>query len=252
MAKRHLATAVLLAGLLLLPFSGAASAQSKAVTANMPRHLAPDYPLDRDCSPLTSLFSSWDDVDGSKRDTPHTGVDGGRLGDAVLVPAPGEVVAVWHANWGWGPEGALMLRHTRQDLGLTSGPPYYYSEFDHLRYAEIGRIRVGTKVKRGEVLAHVYRPGGDPQYLPEVHWEVWSIKDDDATDWSKNKHGGKYWVNETGHLLDPLYMMSLNASARRDHSVVITPFDPGRNYSGFRGFTYILPCLKLKAKAEKR
>jgi len=248
MAKRHFATAVLLAGLLLLPFNGATSAPSGHVTADTPRHLTPDYPLDRDCSPLTSLFSSWDDVDGNKRDAPHTGVDGGRLGDAVLAPAPGEVIAVWHADWGWGPEGALMLRHTREELGLSDGPKIYYSEFDHLRYDEIARLRVGTRIKRGQVLAHVDRPGGDEEYLPEVHLEVWSIQDEGATQWDKNEHGGKYWVNETGHLIDPLYMMSLNASARRDHSVAITPFDATRDYTGFRGFTYFLPCPALKAK----
>ncbi len=103
--------------------------------------MTPDYPLDRDCSPLTSLFSSWDDVDGTKRSEPHSGVDGGRLGDAILAPAPGVVIAVWRADWGWGLEGALMIRHSREDLGLTGGPDTYYSEFDHLRYDEIRNIR---------------------------------------------------------------------------------------------------------------
>jgi murein DD-endopeptidase MepM/ murein hydrolase activator NlpD len=254
MTKRHIATAAISSALLLLVAGGATCAQTDLAPERAHAHqrLTPDYPLNRDCSPLTSLFSSWDDVDGSKRDEPHTGVDGGRLGEPVLAPAPGEVIAVWRANWGWGPEGALMLRHTRKDLGLTSGPDYYYSEFDHLRYDEIRHIREGKKVKRGEVLAHVYRPGGDPKYLPEVHWEVWSIRDDDATDWDENKYGGKYWTNETGHLLDPLYMMSLKASARHDHSVAITPFDSKRDYRGFRGFTYILPCPPLTEKVQKR
>jgi murein DD-endopeptidase MepM/ murein hydrolase activator NlpD len=254
MTKRFFWTAAIFSALLLVAIGGTTRAQTDLAPEGAPAHqrLTPDYPLDRDCSPLTSLFSSWDDVDGSKRDEPHTGVDGGRLGEPVLAPAPGEVIAVWHANWGWGPEGALMLRHTKEDLGLTDGPDYYYSEFDHLRYDEIRNVRVGKRVKRGDVLAHVYRPGGDPKYLPEVHWEVWSIEDDDATDWDENEHGGKYWTNETGHLLDPLHMMSLNAAARHDHSVAITPFDARRDYHGFRGFTYILPCPRLKAKAESR
>lgn len=254
MTKRHFATAAMFAALLLLLVGGASPAQTDAATKDAPMHrpLTPLYPPDRACSPLTSLFSSWDDIDGSKRDAPHTGVDGGRLGDAILAPAPGVVIAVWRADWGWGPEGALMIRHSKEDLGLTEGPDTYYSEFDHLRYDEIRRTRVGKKVKRGDVLAHVYLPGGDPQYLPEVHWEVWSIGNDDETDWDKKEDGGKYWTNETGHLIDPLSMMSLNAPARDDNKVVITPFDAKRDYRGFRGFTYILPCPPLKARAQTR
>ena len=252
MNKWHFATAAVLTALLSLPVGGATAAQTNAASNNAhdPRRLTPEYPLDRDCSPLTSLYLSWDDVDGTKRSEPHSGVDGGRLGDAILAPAPGEVIAVWRADWGWGLEGALMIRHSRKDLGLTSGPDYYYSEFDHLRYDQIRNIRVGKPVKRGERLATVYRPGGNPKYLPEVHWEVWSIGDDDATEWEKKDDGTKDWSNDTGHLVNPLYMLSLNASARHDDSVAITPFDLKRNYRSFRGFTYILPCPSLKARAE--
>jgi len=251
MTKRRFATAAMIAALLLLPVGGAIADQPDTASGDAPMHrpLTPVYPPDRVCSPLTSLFSSWDDIDGSKRDAPHTGVDGGRLGDAILAPAPGEVIAVWRADWGWGPEGALMIRHSKEDLGLTDGPDFYYSEFDHLRYDEIRRIRVGKKVKRGDVLAHVDLPGGDPQYLPEVHWEVWSIGDDDETDWDVNEHGGKYWTNKTGHLVDPLSMMSLNVPPRSDNKVVITPFDAKRDY---RGFTYILPCPPSTARAQTR
>ncbi len=254
MTKLHFATAAVCTALLALPVGGKTAAQTGFAPERAYQHrlLTPAYPLDRACSPLTSLFSSWDDVDGTKRDQPHSGVDGGRLGDAILAPAPGEVIAVWRANWGWGPEGALMIRHSKKDLGLTRGRDFYYSEFDHLRYSEVRHIPVGKRVERGEMLAHVFRPGGDPQYLPEVHWEVWSIGDDDSTEWAENKYGGKYWTNETGHLVDPLYMMSLNAAVRSDNSVPIMPFDAKRDYRGFHGFTYILTCPPLKARAQKR
>src|SRR5256885_17138510 len=53
--------------------------------------LRPRYPSDFLCSPLTSFYASWIDVDGSRRAEPHSGVDGGHLGDAVLAPAPGVV-----------------------------------------------------------------------------------------------------------------------------------------------------------------
>lgn len=254
MYKWNFAMAALLAAPLLLHVGGATAAPTHTASKGTTtlQRLTPHYPLDRDCSPLTSLFASWDDVDGTERRRPHSGVDGGRLGEPVLAPAPGEIIAVWRANWGWGPEGALLIRHSKEALGLTGGPDYYYSEFDHLRYSEIRTIPVGKRVKRGEPLARVDRPGGDPQYLPEVHWEVWSIDDDEATEWAVNAHGARYWINPTGRLVDPLYMMSLNQTARRDHSVAIPPFDATQDYRGFRGFTYILPCPPQKARVQTR
>jgi murein DD-endopeptidase MepM/ murein hydrolase activator NlpD len=204
--------------------------------------LTPNYPAGRCCSPLTSLYRSWIDVDGSRRDELHSGVDGGRLRDPILAPAPGVVVAAWQADWGWGREGALLIQHSRADLGLADGPAYYYSEFDHLRYAEIRSIAVGKRVKRGEQLATVFRPGGKRRYLPEVHWEVWTIDDDAVTTWSDNEYGRPSWRNETAELIDPVQMMSLNAPPSTDGSVDVPVFDPRRDYGEFRGFTYILPC----------
>ena len=102
--------------------------------------LIPRYPDDYNCSPLTSLYASWDDVDGTRRDEVHSGVDGGRLGDPILAPASGEIRAAWKANWGWGEEGALLLRHTREELGLQHGPEFFYSEFDHLRLRDASRL----------------------------------------------------------------------------------------------------------------
>jgi murein DD-endopeptidase MepM/ murein hydrolase activator NlpD len=226
-------------------FAGCAGAQEEITLGNKPtarRFLVPQYPANRNCSPLTSLYESWDDVDGSKRAEAHSGVDGGRLGDPILAPAAGEVIAVWRANWGWGQEGALMMRHSKAELGLADGADHYYSEFDHLRFAEIRTIAVGTRLARGQRFAHVFRPGGSPDYLPEVHWEVWAVPDDAQTTWGKNKFGGRFWTNQTADLVDPLLMLSLNAPDREDGGVDIPVFEPGRDYRKFRGFTYILPC----------
>lgn len=209
-----------------------------------PTGLVPRYPSSQNCSPLTSLYASWTDVDGSRRDEPHSGVDAGRLGEPILAPARGVVIAAWHANWGWGQEGALLIRHTREELGLHDGAKYYYSEFDHLKYEDIRSIVEGAVIERGERLAAVFRPGGKKRYLPEVHWEVWEIDDDRSTTWHTNKFGGRYWLNKTGHLIDPLYMLSLNAPVGEDGSVDILVYDPKADYVGFRGFTYILPCPK--------
>jgi len=203
--------------------------------------LLPQYPKGFSCPPLTSLYASWIDVDGSRRDEIHTGVDGGRLGDWILAPGPGIIKRAWNANWGWGPEGALLVAHTKQDLGLGDGPELYYSEFDHLKLSEVMSFQEGQRVARGQRLAHVSRPGGDGEYLPEVHWEVWEVRDDSATKWSTNSHGAEHWTNSTAHLIDPLYMLGLDRILE-DGSVPITPFSRRASYRAFRGFTYIFPC----------
>ena len=204
--------------------------------------LIPRYPADRACPPMTSLYASWDDVDGSKREEAHSGVDLGRLGDEILAPGPGTVISAWKADWGWGEEGAILLRHSRDDLGLKHGPKFYYSEFDHLRYDEISHLKEGAQVERGARLATVFRPGGNGRYLPEVHWEVWQVEDHDANKWGVNEFGGRYWTNNTAHLVDPLYMLSLNAPRNQDGSVDIPVVDLVADYSSFQGFTYIFRC----------
>ena len=209
--------------------------------------LVPIYPDDRECSPLTSFYASWIDVDGSRRTERHSGVDGGRLGDKIFAPASGTVKSVWKANWGWGEEGAILIKHTREDLGLQSGPKYYYSEFDHLNYEEIRSLAAGDKVRRGDILAIVSTPGGRPQYLPEVHWEVWEIDNDNATKWSVNRHEGRFWKNSTGRLIDPLYMLSRESTPDKSGRFSIPIFDKRKDYNGFRGFTYILPCVERRA-----
>jgi murein DD-endopeptidase MepM/ murein hydrolase activator NlpD len=205
--------------------------------------LVPVYPEGYDCSPLTSLYASWRDVDGSRRKEAHSGVDGGRLGEPILAPAPGVVKAVWEANWGWGKEGALLVAHTASELNLDEGAPLYYTAYDHLRYDDVKHLEVGQRIARGERLARVYRPGGHAIYLPEVHWEVWEVQSDTLS-WVTNGHGGREWRNPEARLIDPLYMLGIHDPPEDGTSVRIVPFDPEADYTAFRGFTYILPCRK--------
>lgn len=204
--------------------------------------LTPLYPDVFDCSPLTSLYASWTDVDGSRRSERHSGVDGGRLGEALLAPGPGVVAAAWKADWGWGDEGALLLLHTREELNLEDGAPFYYSAFYHLRFEEVTAFSSGQVIARGQVLGRVFRPGGKKRYLPEVHWEVWEIDEPGLTRWRDNEHGRLRWTNKTGELIDPLFMLSREVPPDPALRVAITPFEAGKNYRRFRGFTYIFPC----------
>ena len=205
--------------------------------------LVPRYPVGYACSPLTSLYASWIDVDGTRRSERHSGVDGGRLHDPILSPAPGVVRAVWRANWGWGHEGALLIRHSSEQLGLP-GTKFYYSEFDHLAFTDVRALDEGETIARGEQLARVARPGSNRRYLPEVHWEVWEVDGTDELEWSENRHGGRFWTNRAARLIDPLYMLGLQSSPAADGSVTVTSFEERVDYSRFRGFTYILPCRK--------
>ncbi|MBN8911515.1 MAG: hypothetical protein J0H65_05530 [Rhizobiales bacterium] len=122
--------------------------------------LVPVYPEGYRCSPLTSLYASWRDIDGSRRSEAHSGVDGGRLGEDIIAPASGTVKAVWEANWGWGKEGALLIAHTASELNMDDGAAYYLTAYDHLRYDEIKHLKVGQPIARGERLARVSRPVG--------------------------------------------------------------------------------------------
>jgi murein DD-endopeptidase MepM/ murein hydrolase activator NlpD len=239
-----IAAAASLFGLAVLPMNSRAQDVPHKGYGITKTGLRPVYPAGYECSPLTSLYASWKDVDGTDRSRPHSGVDGGRLGDPILAPAAGVVLAVWEADWGWGKEGALLIRHSRQDLNLTDGPPYYYSEFDHLRYDEIRTMKVGQQIARGQTIGHVSRPGGKSFYLPEVHLEVYEVDDDDSLEWSQNSRGAARWTNEDAQLIDPLYLMALQVLPRDGSSVSIQPFVSGADYSAFRGFTYILPCTK--------
>lgn len=194
------------------------------------------------CSRLTSLYASWKDVDGSGRDEPHSGVDGGRLGDPIYAPGPGVVRAVWVADWGWGAEGALLILHPADEINMDEGVDSYYSAFYHLDYQELKGIKLGQRIERGELLAHVFRPGGNARYLPEVHWEVYEVRRDEATRWHVNSRQKAYWTNSTAKLIDPLYMLSREPGTLEGTSVTIMPYTQNRSYEDYRGFTYILPC----------
>jgi hypothetical protein len=138
----------------------------------------------------------------------------------------------------WGREGALL---TREEFGLKEGPAFYYSEFDYMTYRAASAFTVGQKIARAERLAHVRRPGGNEKYLEEVHWEVWEGDDDAALEWRRSDRGTKFWTNPTARLIDPLYMLSRQTPPDDQGQVMITPYLHGRDYSQFRGFTYILP-----------
>jgi hypothetical protein len=188
--------------------------------------LLPSYP--DGCSPLTSLYASWTDVDGSQRDEAHSGVDGGRLGEPIFAPGPGEGARGMGGGLGLGPGRRPAGPAFAKELNLDEGVEYYYSAFDHISYDEIKHFQEGQRIERGQIIAHVSRPGGKPFYLPEVHWEVWEVADDEATKWHENSRGRPNWSNRTAKLVDPLYMLSREPGTLEGHAVSIVPFRRGQ------------------------
>lgn len=208
-----------------------------------PTGLRPIYPPGYRCSPLTSLYASWVDVDGGLRDSIHSGVDGGRLGEWITAPADGTVIAVWRANWQWGWEGSLLILHDQDDVNMDDGADYYVSEFDHLDYDDIKKFKSGDRIRRGQRLTQVSRPGGKLGFLPETHWEVWELDTDEIV-WKKNEFKAPVWSSPGAELIDPLYMLAQNQADMENGDVYITPAEACRNDPGCRGFSYILPCIK--------
>ena len=210
----------------------------------IPTGLVPQYPFDSVCPALTSLYGSMTDVDGSKREKPHTGVDGGRFGDVVIAPADGKIIAVWETNHGWGPEWSVLISHTSRDLNLSENDVLFLSEFDHLERKDVAHLRKDNRIKRGQTLGKVRHPGGNPEFPAETHWEVYEVplSAENNSSWIKNKHGGDIWVNQSARLIDPLYMLSRNQRKNSRGRVDLTPFTKGNDYSAFRGFTYIFEC----------
>jgi hypothetical protein len=74
---------------------------------------------------------------------------------------------------------------------------------------------------------------------------VWEANAESQLTWHKNKFGGLYWLIQSARLVDPLYMLSLNAPVHGDLNADITAYQQNVDYSNFVGFTYILPCRQM-------
>lgn len=204
----------------------------------------PRYPRDSICPTLTSLHGSSANVDGSKRENPHVGVTGGRMGDAVIAPADGHVIAIWETNFGWGIEWNVLIQHAAADLNLSDEKSIFYSEFSHFYKKDLQHLRVDQAITRGQPIGRVHFPGGNPKYHAEVHWEVYEVPDIASSKiiWIKNESGFDIWQNNKARPVDPLYMLSLHQGISSAGEVRIVPFTTGNDYSEFKGFSYIFEC----------
>ncbi|MEH6632243.1 MAG: M23 family metallopeptidase [Halopseudomonas aestusnigri] len=209
-----------------------------------PSGLIPVYPTQLLCPQLSSLYGSWEDVDGSNREERHVGVDGGCLGDEILAPADGTLIAIWKRNRELGGDWSILIAHSPDDLNIKDEGSVYYSEFDHLRFEQLSHLNLNQRISRGQRIAFVDRPGGNRAYLAEVHWEVYEVPEADknAIIWKIEGKGDVVWWNYSARLIDPLYFMPIEKTNDGHYLAHITPYSRNENYSSFVGFTYILGC----------
>lgn len=202
------------------------------------------YSRDMNCGQITSGFGSVIDLDGTRRDQPHTGIDFGNLGDRVIAPADGTVRAIWRVTHDWGTDWNLLLTHTTSQLNFPARQVVYYTEFDHLQIADLSHLKVGNRVTRGSRIGTVRHPGNNPRFRAETHMEVYKIPlgKQNATHWRTN-NGRKYWFNPYAILLDPEYMLTRHEHAHPPGKTKIVLFDKRAEMDKFAGFTYPIQCL---------
>ena len=70
-----------------------------------PTIMRPVYLDTHACCRITSLYGSWIELDGARRDERHVGIDVGDFGDTVLAPAACVITATWKPTTAGGKTG---------------------------------------------------------------------------------------------------------------------------------------------------
>jgi murein DD-endopeptidase MepM/ murein hydrolase activator NlpD len=208
-----------------------------------PTGLAPVYPEEFVCSPITSPFGSMTDLDLSRRSQPHVGIDLGNPGDVVIAPANGTVRAIWRVQHEWGNDWNVLIIHVPADLNLPKSPVVYFAEFDHLQSDDIAHLKAGDRLRRGDRIGVVRHPGNNSRFRAEVHLEVYEVPANRQNEISWHTDlGFRYWLNPSAQVIDPLYLLAHHQNEIVNGKVEIVPFLPDGDYRDFRGFTYPLFC----------
>lgn len=205
--------------------------------------IVPVYPDGMKCGEITSGFGDVFDLDGSRRDVLHEGIDLGNLGDTVIAPGDGTVLAIWAVRHSWGTDWNLLISHTPEDLNLIEPGSFYVSEFDHLQIRDMSQLRPGDRLAAGQVIGRVRHPGDNSGFAPEVHLELYRLPDAawSTTEWRK-ADGYRYWWNDAAELIDPLWLLTRENSAEARALGRIHFFTSGPNAAKIAGFFYPLLC----------
>ena len=164
--------------------------------------LRPVYPPGATCFEADSLFATTTRGNGSRRSPRfYVGYHGGLdipapEGTPIVAVADGAVV---HLGEGDSIGGiGVVLQHAPEETGL---PVWTYTEYKHLR--EMPGLKIGQKVKMGEVIATVGKTGtvGTPAYgaagHAHLHLTAWYGSGD-------RYRSGRMLIPLDGYWMDPL------------------------------------------------
>lgn len=201
--------------------------------------VSPVYPDRMKCGKISSGFGAIFDLDGSRRDVRHEGIDFGDLGDTVIAPADGSVLGVWAVTHNWGTNWNLLIRHTPDDLNLVEPGSLYVSEFNHLQSRNMPPLKPGDKLIAGQVIGQVRHPGDNPEFTPEVHLELYRLPAAvwNATEW-RDVDGRRFWWNDAAVLVDPLRLLTHQDAPGQ---IQFYTYDAGARKK--MGFVYLLLCF---------
>jgi peptidoglycan LD-endopeptidase LytH len=129
---------------------------------------------------------------GEQARTLHLGVDiWGAAGTAIYAPIGGMVHSFAY-NDNFGDYGAtIILQH---NLETTA----FYTLYGHLSLADIGKMRVGKFITRGEIFAHIGEPKENGDWPPHLHFQIiedMGIKEGDYPGVCNLKEADKYLTN---------------------------------------------------------
>ena len=200
--------------------------------------LRPLYPEGMSCGLITSFFGDLRDLDGSRRDVAHEGIDLGRIGDRIISPADGKVTAIWPVDHGWGRDWNLLMTHSADDLNFSDANLACYTEFDHLQERDLRHLRIGQRVRRGDPIGIVRHPGDAKIFRAEVHMETYFVPRSALQNlvW-RTENGWRYWWNGAATLVNPLELFH---PAGQKGKVLIPLYEGGAD---FVGMMYPLDCL---------
>lgn len=201
------------------------------------------YPEGMKCGEISSGFGDVFDLDGARRDVRHEGIDLGNLGDPVIAPGDGTVLAIWAVHHKWGTDWNLLIRHSPEDLNLIEPGSIYVSELDHLQSRDMPMLKPGDRLSAGQIIGRVRHPGDNQRFAPEVHLELYRLPDSawGMTEWDETD-GRRFWWNEAAELIDPLWMLTRQNSAEEGVPGRIHTYSSDPDTARIAGFVYPLLC----------
>ena len=116
-----------------------------------------------------TIYRRSDLFDGTEPRSVHLGIDvWGAAGTRVFVPIGGTIHS-FAFNDNFGDYGATIIMQHQLDTIV------FYTLYGHLSLADIGSLKEGKYISRGELLGHFGEPSENGDWPPHLHFQI--IKD---------------------------------------------------------------------------